>query len=109
MNSKKGPKKKAWVLFAISTVIIAVLSEKSGYYITDVYSMNSDIAIMLTPVGMINNFFILNDSYLKPYYQELVQRGQIMTDVQIMILVPLCFILGLLGFMAVKKEINNEH
>jgi hypothetical protein len=102
-------KNRTLILLLISILWIAILSDKSGFYIKDVYSMNSDIAIMLTPAGMINNFFILKDSYLKPYYQELVQRGQIMTDIQIKVLVSLCFIFGLLGFINIRKNFKNEY
>jgi hypothetical protein len=49
---------------------LATLSQISGFDATQVKSLNWDIVVMLTPYGLINNFWFHPDSYLRPYYQS---------------------------------------
>ena len=61
-------------VFKITALIWAVnfilLSHFSKYDATNVHSLNWDIVVMLTPLGLLNNFIIHPESYLRPYYQN---------------------------------------
>lgn len=48
---------------------LLALSHLSNFDATQVKSLNWDIVVMLTPLGLINNFVLHPDSYLRPYYQ----------------------------------------
>lgn len=61
------------LLWAVNFLLI---SHFSKFDATAVRSLNWDIVLMLTPVGLINNFLIHPDSYLRPYYQNHVESPQ---------------------------------
>lgn len=50
-----------------------LLSHFSKYRFDDLQSYNWDIALMLTPYGILKNLFVIADSYLAPYYHVGVQ------------------------------------
>lgn len=100
--------RKPRIYLVLTTFCLTLLSNISGFWVTDVRSINFDIATMLTPLGFINNLFLNKDSYLKPYYQEMVQRGDVLTDYRIGLLVFIIVLFGVLGLIAVRKELTNE-
>ena len=61
------------VMAALAIANFFLLSHFSKYRFDDLQSYNWDIALMLTPYGIIKNLFISADSYLAPYYNVDVQ------------------------------------
>lgn len=59
--------KKSIVYFGFIFTSIAILSQISGFAVGNVKSFNWDIALMLTPYGIVQNV-LLNETYLTPYY-----------------------------------------
>lgn len=49
------------------------ISHVSGYRFDNLLSFNWDIALMLTPYGIVKNLIIDPSSYLHPYYFERIQ------------------------------------
>lgn len=63
------------------TVILIVglfflISWKSGYSLVSPYEVNFDIATMLTPTGIFKHY-ILNETYLTPYFKNVPQRTEL--------------------------------
>lgn len=49
------------------------LSHFSNFRFDQVKSFNWDIALMLTPYGIIKNIYLENSHYLKPYYFKVME------------------------------------
>lgn len=54
----------------IMASLLAILSFSCAYKITNVKSLNKEIALMLTPQGIVNNLVLTNDHYLRQYYYQ---------------------------------------
>jgi hypothetical protein len=58
------------LLLLLWTTALCGLAIASHFTTKHSGDVNFEIAIMLTPAGMINNFFVQSSHYLVPYYQE---------------------------------------
>jgi hypothetical protein len=67
----KSKRNQVAAILAVTNFFL--LSHFSRYRFDQLQSYNWDIALMLTPFGIIKNFFASADYYLKPYYDVTVQ------------------------------------
>lgn len=91
-------------LYLIFVISLALLSHISGFKIGAVKSFNWDIALMLTPYGIIKNT-LLSETYLTSYY-DLVQKAQPLENA-----VPLYILLILntaLGLLALHQFLRSK-
>jgi hypothetical protein len=90
--------KKALVCFGLS-LSLALLSERSGYNLkSEVDSMNWDIALMLSPFGLLRAYVLEPNFYLRPYYAEASERGELFRDpvlLALIVCVGACAVTGL--------------
>jgi hypothetical protein len=102
--------KKSFLVIAVLWGLSLIgLSCVSHYSITgSVGDVNFEIAIMLTPAGIINNFFIAEDHYLKPYYSNVAKvHHKLWDDPTLLIAYSLFLGLSLLLLILLRKRRNG--
>lgn len=93
-----------WPLFTAILTSLALISERSAYSITDVKSINWDIALMLSPWGFVHNFLIDPNNYLRPYYDSPAERGALFSDPALAALVAVTIALAVAGLYRFRRE-----
>lgn len=83
-DAYKSYVRKIWILIALAAglaISLIYLSDTSLYRIKGVSGpMRIDLALMLTPFGIIKNLLIESSSWLKPYYSAPAERHGIFDD-----------------------------
>jgi len=105
---KLSYEQKAWLCLLAVLFALTMLSERSGYSIRDLKTVNWDVVLMLTPSGIVNNLLLTPEHYLRPYYSQHSERGDLFGDpamVVLLLLVGCMAILGLLSFRKSRKPI----
>ena len=73
--------KNPWIWLFLTLIGICFVSERSGYSIRgDVKTIDLEIAMMLSPWGLVHNLVLVKDHYLQPYYLQATDRGALATD-----------------------------
>jgi hypothetical protein len=89
-------------------LFMLLLSDRSGYSLgSDVESMNWDIALMLSPVGLIRAYVVQPDFYLRPYYLEVSARGELFRDPVLVALIFAVGVCALSGLLIFRRDRNG--
>lgn len=90
-------------------LFMSLLSERSGYSLrSDVDSMNWDIALMLSPSGLLRTYLWRPDFYLRPYYSEVSERGELFRDPVLLALIVSVGICALSGLWIFRRMRGGE-
>lgn len=70
-------KKTFWALLILWMLALLGVSSFSAYDVTNVGDLNFDIAVMLTPYGLIKTYFLQQNELLRPYYLQEAGEGSL--------------------------------
>lgn len=93
---------------AIQIVIIYLLSCFANYHIPDVSQINWDIALFLTPYGIVNNFLNRNTSVMWSFYTD-ISKGQLQLNQNQIILMSTLYVFLIFNLLCTfKKKPRNK-
>ena len=101
--------RKFATLFVLLAGFMGLLSDRSGYSLTsDVESINWEIALMLSPSGLLRAFLVQPDFYLRSYYSEISARGELFRDPVLMGLLVCVGLTALSGLILFRLSILSR-
>ena len=101
MDKLKNP----WLWLVATLIGICLISERSGYSIRgDVKTIDLEIAMMLSPWGLLNNLVLVKDHYLQPYYLQATERGALSTDPTMAVILVATAACALGGLFALRRK-----
>lgn len=92
---------------ALQILIISLLSCLANYQIPDVSQINWDIALFLTPYGIINNFLNRDTTVMWSFYPD-VSKGQLQLNQNQIILMSIIYIFLILNLLYTFKKKPNK-
>ena len=97
------------VLLVLWGLSLVGLSVSSHYSVTgSVGQVNFEIATMLTPAGLVNNFFVVEDHYLKPYYFTAAKTHHVLWQEPAMLVSFLIFVISSVLLLAhLRRETDG--
>lgn len=99
---------RIWTLIAVSAGLLGFLlhlSDTSLYRIRGLTDINFDIALLLTPWGMVNNLLVQPEHWLRPAYGETASRLGLFDDPSIRLDVAAVLILSVaLLYLGYRKR-----
>lgn len=91
---------------AIALGLLVVISCLSGYDLSSAHIYDFDIAVILTPYGILKNLVFLH-TYLSPFYWEISQREGVLQNVPLLFVIidlVACALVLLFNFKERYKE-----
>lgn len=92
---------KFWKYFAIQMFCILGITYVSGYKVPDLKEANWDIALFLTPIGMLENF-MAESPLMRSFYSDIIPSRLHFSSGQFLI-IALLFLLELICFYKLSK------